>query len=64
MGGGSSNASFVLKAINKLFELNLSGKKLLEMASQIGSDCAFFIKNNTSFATEKADVLESIELDL
>lgn len=45
LGGGSSNAAAVLKALNTLWGLNLSQQSLLEHARQIGSDVAFFIYN-------------------
>ena len=45
LGGGSSNAAFVLKAINSLFKLNLDTETLRNYASKLGSDCAFFIEN-------------------
>ncbi len=64
LGGGSSNASFVLKAANELFGLQLSNEKLKTYASQIGSDCTFFIENKPAIATQKGDILESIDLNL
>lgn len=64
LGGGSSNASFVLKALNVLFDLNITDEELGKLASQLGSDCAFFIKNKASYATQRGDILENLELDL
>ena len=43
LGGGSSNAANTLIALNKLWNLNLSQKKLISLASEIGSDVPFFI---------------------
>ncbi|MEZ7875197.1 MAG: 4-(cytidine 5'-diphospho)-2-C-methyl-D-erythritol kinase [Bacteroidales bacterium] len=43
LGGGSSDASGTIIAINKLYGLNLSSVKLAEIASRVGSDCPFFI---------------------
>ena len=43
LGGGSSDASGTIIAINKLYGLNLSSEKLAEIASKVGSDCPFFI---------------------
>ncbi len=64
LGGGSSNASFILKAVNELFGLQLSNEKLKTYASQIGSDCTFFIENKPAIATQKGDILEYIDLNL
>lgn len=43
LGGGSSNAAFVLLGLNRLWRLELSKKKLMEYAGKIGADVAFFI---------------------
>lgn len=43
LGGGSSNAAFVLKAINDYKKLNINEEDLNKMASQIGADVPFFI---------------------
>tara|TARA_R110002049_G_scaffold186605_2_gene354858 strand:+ start:1434 stop:2246 length:813 start_codon:yes stop_codon:yes gene_type:complete len=64
LGGGSSDAAFVLKGLNQLLELKLSDDKLQEYARLLGSDCAFFIKNKPVLAIEKGDVFKEIELDL
>ena len=49
LGGGSSNAAFVLLGLNKYWNLNLSETKLAGLAARIGSDVAFFIYD-TKFA--------------
>jgi len=64
LGGGSSDAAFMLKALNELFELNLTPSKLIAYARKLGSDCAFFIKNKPVYAYHKGDEFESIDLDL
>jgi len=43
LGGGSSNAACTLIALNKLWNLKLNQKKLISLASEIGSDVPFFI---------------------
>ena len=45
LGGGSSDASFMLKALNNHFSLNLTSKQLEVHALELGSDCPFFIDN-------------------
>ncbi len=65
LGGGSSNAAASLKALNQLWELNLSKRRLTELAEQIGVDTPFFIEGGTAFAThygEKITPLPSINL--
>jgi 4-diphosphocytidyl-2-C-methyl-D-erythritol kinase len=43
LAGGSSNAATVLQGLNQLWNLGLTQKKLVEYASIVGSDVAFFI---------------------
>jgi len=64
LGGGSSDASFMLKMLNTYFKLNISEEKLLKYASEIGSDCAFFIHNKPVYASKKGDAFTNIKLDL
>lgn len=64
LGGGSSDAAFFLKQVNKHLNLNLSTEKLTEVAKKLGSDCAFFIGNTPVFATGKGDKFEPVEVDL
>ena len=64
LGGGSSDAAFTLKILNAIFNLGLDHTQLQEYASQIGSDCAFFIENKTAIATSRGEVLELYGLDL
>ncbi|MDO5523949.1 MAG: 4-(cytidine 5'-diphospho)-2-C-methyl-D-erythritol kinase [Bacteroidia bacterium] len=64
LGGGSSDAAFMLKLLNETFSLGYSDTELEEKAARIGADCAFFIKNKPAFATGIGDELAEIELDL
>jgi 4-diphosphocytidyl-2-C-methyl-D-erythritol kinase len=58
LGGGSSDASFTLKLLNDTFKLNISNKDLLIYASQLGSDCPFFIENKISYITGRGENIE------
>jgi len=64
LGGGSSDAAFTLKILNKLFQLDLSNEKLKDYASQLGSDCAFFIENKSVWGVKKGDILKDIYFSL
>jgi 4-diphosphocytidyl-2-C-methyl-D-erythritol kinase len=64
MGGGSSDGSFMLKALNELFNLNLNSIQLEEYAAQLGSDCPFFIKNSAALVTGRGEVVQSIDFSL
>ncbi len=64
LGGGSSDAAFVLKALNELNNLNLSNDQLEAYAVQLGADCPFFIQNKPVFASGIGADFEDVELDL
>ncbi len=64
LGGGSSDASFTLKLLNEIFDLQLTENQLLDYSKRLCSDCPFFILNRPAFATGKGDILEPINLDL
>ena len=64
LGGGSSNAAITLKAINKLFDLELSTELLAETALELGSDVPFFLTNTPSYAESIGEKLQSLNLEL
>ena len=64
LGGGSSDAACTIVMLNKLFNLKLSNELLEEYASQLGSDCPFFVRNKPVFASGKGDQFQEIKLDL
>jgi 4-diphosphocytidyl-2-C-methyl-D-erythritol kinase len=62
LGGGSSNAAAVLKALNELFDLRLNDAKLLNMARELGADVPFFmLKDSIALAHGIGDELEVIK---
>ncbi|NLZ73050.1 MAG: 4-(cytidine 5'-diphospho)-2-C-methyl-D-erythritol kinase [Bacteroidales bacterium] len=64
LGGGSSNAAFMLKLLNRHFNLNIPIKKLEKYAKRLGADCPFFIQNKPVFAQGIGDLFSPIDLDL
>ena len=62
LGGGSSDAAFTLKILNDKFNLQLDRIKLIELASQLGSDCPFFILNTPCIGTGRGNELDPVEL--
>lgn len=64
LGGGSSDAAFMLNLLNETFDLGYSKKELISRAARLGADCPFFIFNKPAFATGIGDKLEPIELDV
>ncbi|MDR2358513.1 MAG: 4-(cytidine 5'-diphospho)-2-C-methyl-D-erythritol kinase [Prevotellaceae bacterium] len=57
LGGGSSDATATLLALNELFSLQLSAGQLFHYAVQLGSDCAFFLHREPMLATGRGEVL-------
>ena len=64
LGGGSSDATAVILALNELFNLGLSEDRLVEIAAMIGSDTAFFVRNTPQLCTGRGEKMEPIELPL
>lgn len=64
LGGGSADAAFFNNLLNEQFDLKFTETERMDMARQLGSDCAFFIKNKPVLATQKGDVFKDLDLDL
>lgn len=60
LGGGSSDASSTLVALNRLWGLNLGADRLRELAARIGSDCAFFIEGGTALCTGRGEQVQQL----
>ena len=57
LGGGSANGAYTLRMLNELFELNLSIQALMEYAAVLGSDCAFFVRNDAMMGSGRGEIL-------
>ena len=64
LGGGSSDAAFMLKVLNEHYNLQLSDNQLEDYAATLGADCAFFIKNTPTYAEGIGNIFSPIELSL
>ncbi|OON67388.1 4-(cytidine 5'-diphospho)-2-C-methyl-D-erythritol kinase [Hymenobacter sp. CRA2] len=62
LGGGSADAAFALRALNTVLGLGLTGEQLEAYARRLGSDCAFFIRNEPALATGRGDELQPLPL--
>jgi 4-diphosphocytidyl-2-C-methyl-D-erythritol kinase len=60
LGGGSSDAAFMIKYLNIKFNLKISDLELCNYASRLGSDCSFFVLNKPVFAVERGNVFRDI----
>lgn len=64
LGGGSADATMTLVALNDLFDLSLDEDALIALASELGSDTAFFVRNRPQLCTGRGVEMEDIDLDL
>ncbi|MDP7005569.1 MAG: hypothetical protein QF718_05100 [Phycisphaerales bacterium] len=58
LGGGSSNAAAMLKAVCKLYELDLD---LIPVAKELGSDVPFLLNGGRSLVSGAGEQLEKVE---
>lgn len=64
LGGGSSDAAFVLRLLNEIFELGISHITLQQDAAQLGSDCAFFLHNSPMLGKGRGEILTPVNINL
>lgn len=64
LGGGSSDAAFLIKLVNDKFGLGLSVMQMEDYARVLGADCAFFIQNKPSYAFGRGDQFVPLDIDL
>lgn len=64
LGGGSADASFLIRALNQHFTLEFSMQEMKEIAQELGSDCPFFIENAAALALGRGEVLKPVDLSL
>jgi len=64
LGGGSSDGSFTLKALNQLFNPKISNIELEKLSLELGADCPFFIDNTPKYVEGIGDCLTPLSLDL
>ena len=62
LGGGSSDAAFMINALDQCFKLGMGEEERVALAAALGSDCAFFIKNRPMFATGRGEVFSEIDI--
>jgi len=64
LGGGSSDAAFVLRALQMIFSLDEAETALLSLALSLGSDAPFFLLNRPALATGRGEKLLPFSLSL
>lgn len=61
LGGGSSDAATVLLVLNKLWNLGLSSRKLMDLGLSLGADVPIFIYGRSAWAEGVGEILEPID---
>ncbi len=64
LGGGSSDATAVILALNELYVLGLSEAELVDCAAALGSDTAFFVRNTPQLCSGRGEVMTPFDVDL
>jgi 4-diphosphocytidyl-2-C-methyl-D-erythritol kinase len=64
LGGGSADGAFALNMLNQLTKEPLPVNILSEIALELGSDCPFFLTNETCFGMGRGEKLEQLDLNL
>lgn len=64
LGGGSSDATAVILAVDEICGLQLSEEELVACAASLGSDTAFFVRNTPQLCSGRGEIMRPVELDL
>lgn len=64
IGGGSSDAAFFINLLDKKFTLGLTYQQKHSVASELGSDCAFFLDNKPVFAQGRGNEFSPVNINL
>lgn len=62
LGGGSSDAATVLRALRTTFNVNASDEELAGLASKLGSDVPFFVYLKPAWCKGRGEIIEPTEL--
>ena len=62
LGGGSSDAATVLSVLNKLWQINFSTEKLMQIGLKLGADVPVFVHGYASWAEGIGEKLEKITI--
>lgn len=64
LGGGSADAAFMLKLLDRVFKPGFTKEHLTDWSLQLGSDCPFFLVNKPCFASGRGENLTPVNIDL
>lgn len=61
LGGGSSDAAFMIRLLDERFRLNIGNPEMEKYAARLGADCAFFIEAEPAYAEGIGDELMPVD---
>ena len=61
LGGGSSNAATALRALDRLWGLDLRPERLAALAAELGSDVPFFLTGGTAVVTGRGERIRPVD---
>ena len=64
LGGGSSDAAYMMKMLNGAFRLGMSDDEMEQRVGRLGADCAFFVRNTPVIASGIGNVFTPTGIDL
>lgn len=64
LGGGSSDGTAVITALNGMFSLSLGEDELIAAAAELGSDTAFFVRNTPQLCEGRGEIMTPVNVDL
>lgn len=64
LGGGSSDAAFMMCLLNDMFNLGLSEEEMEQRVGKLGADCAFFIRCQPTLAEGIGNIFSPINISL
>jgi 4-diphosphocytidyl-2-C-methyl-D-erythritol kinase len=65
LAGGSSDAAATLMALNRFWKLKLDNKELQRLASQVGSDVAFFVDGTSAAVCHgRGEIIEPLSVPM
>jgi 4-diphosphocytidyl-2-C-methyl-D-erythritol kinase len=64
LGGGSSNAATVLRALNSMWNLGLEPARLMDVARTLGADVPYFLVGGPALGLGRGDQIHAIALPL
>lgn len=64
LGGGSSNATWILRGLNQLTSMPLPHERLHALAAILGSDCPFFLHDQAMMMEGRGETLTPLKVKL